>query len=56
MYKRHEGAIDRVQKEVKEYVKQNANTCVRLETIIGRVENVQGVKAPRDHHSLHGHV
>lgn len=47
MYKRHEGAIDRVQKEVKEYVKQNANTCVRLETIIGRVENVQGVKAPK---------
>lgn len=47
LYKRHEGAIDRVQKEVKEYVKQNANTCVRLETIIGRVENVQGVKAPK---------
>lgn len=47
MYKRHEGAIDKVQKEVKEYVKQNANTCVRLETIIGRVENVQGVKAPK---------
>ena len=47
MYRKHEGAIDRVQKEVKELVKQNVETAIRLENIIGRVEKLQGVKAPK---------
>lgn len=47
MYKKQKGAIAQEQKQTLDTVKQQADTAKRLETVIGRIEDVQGVKAPK---------
>ncbi len=46
-YKAQKNAIAKEQAETKETVKLQAETVKRLETVIGRIEDVQGVKAPK---------
>ena len=47
LYKKHEGAIDKQQAKSKEIADTQNETVKRLETVIGRIEDVQGVKAPK---------
>ena len=47
LYKKHESAIDKQQTKSKEIADTQSETAKRLETIIGRIEDVQGVKAPK---------
>ena len=47
LYKKHEGAIDKQQTKSKEIADTQNETVKRLETVIGRIEDVQGVKAPK---------
>lgn len=47
LYREQKNAIAKEQAEVKATVAQQAQTASRLETVIGRIEDVQGVKAPR---------
>ena len=47
LYKKHESAIDKQQTKSKEIADTQNETVKRLETVIGRIENVQGVKAPK---------
>ncbi|MDD5781815.1 MAG: hypothetical protein PUD30_02950 [Muribaculaceae bacterium] len=47
LYKKHESAIDKQQTKSKEIADTQNETVKRLETVIGRIEDVQGVKAPK---------
>lgn len=47
LYKKHESAIDKQQSKSKEIADTQNETVKRLETVIGRIEDVQGVKAPK---------
>ena len=47
LYKKHESAIDKQQTKSKEISDTQNETVKRLETVIGRIEDVQGVKAPK---------
>lgn len=47
LYATHKSAIDKRQSEIGETQKGLKEVCNGLSTIIGRIENVQGVKAPR---------
>lgn len=47
LYKKHESAIDKQQTKSKEIADTQNETAKRLETVIGRIEDVQGVKAPK---------
>lgn len=47
LYKKHESTIDKQQTKSKEIADTQNETAKRLETVIGRIENVQGVKAPK---------
>ena len=47
LYKKHESAIDKQQTKFKEIADTQNETVKRLETVIGRIEDVQGVKAPK---------
>lgn len=44
LYKKHESAIDKQQTKSKEIADTQNETVKRLETVIGRIEDVQGVK------------
>lgn len=46
LYKKHESAIDKQQTTSKEIADTQNETAKRLEIVIGRIEDVQGVKAP----------
>ena len=47
LYKKHESAIDKQQTKSKEIADTQNETVKRLETVIGRIEDVQGVKVPK---------
>lgn len=47
LYKKHESAIDKQQSKSKEIADTQNETVKRLEIVIGRIEDVQGVKAPK---------
>lgn len=47
LYKTHRNAIDRQQTKDAEIAKQQGENIKRLETVVGRIEKVQGVKAPK---------
>ena len=47
LYKKHESAIDKQQTKSKEIADTQNETVKRLETVIGRIEDVQGDKAPK---------
>ena len=47
LYREQKTAIAQEQAQTKETVKSLAETANRLETVIGRIEDVQGVKAPK---------
>ena len=47
LYKNQKGAIAEEQQQTLKTVNQQADTAKRLETVVGRIEDVQGVKAPK---------
>ena len=47
LYKTQSAAISQEREQTSEIIKQQNATASRLETIIGRIEDVQGVKAPK---------
>ena len=46
LYKTHNSAIDKQQTESKAIADKQSDTIKRIETIVGKIEKVQGVKAP----------
>lgn len=46
LYKTHNSAIDKQQTESKAIADKQSDTVKRIETIVGKIEKVQGVKAP----------
>lgn len=47
LYANHKSSIDQQQRKIEEALKGQKNDLNGLATIIGRIENVQGVKAPK---------
>lgn len=46
LYKTHNSAIDKQQAQSKAIADEQSDTVKRLETVVGKIEKVQGVKAP----------
>lgn len=47
LYREQKNAVAKEQEQTLKIVAQQAETAKRLETVIGRIEDVQGVKAPK---------